>query len=123
MPEHHYKMWQQTQKRTVYYSGYHEVQRKFSYFDQKRGTVRQKMVKKTNREGKCALGHASHAPDYSKPYLFSYQGCYLNCIFKAKDYPAVSMCVRSVLLATSSIINPLLKTQLQFQRILNYLAR
>lgn len=67
MPEHHYKMWQQTQKRTMYYSSYHEVQRKFSYFNQKKGTVRQKRVKKINRKTKCALGHASHAPDYLKP--------------------------------------------------------
>lgn len=41
-------MWQQTQKRTVYYSSYHETEIKFSYFNQKSGTVRQKIVKKNS---------------------------------------------------------------------------
>lgn len=93
----------------------------FLILTKKRETVRQKIIK-TYSEAKCALGHASHAPDYSKPELFSNQGCYLNCIFKDKVYHTVSMHVRNVF-ATSSSINPFLKTQLQFQRFLNYLAR
>lgn len=66
MPEHHYKMWQQTQKRTMYYSSYHEVQRNFSYFHQKKGNSQTENSYK-NREAKCALGRSSHAPDYSRP--------------------------------------------------------